>query len=65
MLELDLVLEPFLDQHFDALHPDDQLLYVKLLDEQDPDLFQWLVNASEPDEPGLRRIVSLIREKTL
>ena len=64
MLELDLILEPFLDNHFDALSDEDKLLYEQLLEEQDPDLFQWFMRGAQPDTDGLKHIVEIIRRKT-
>ena len=64
MLELDLVLKPFLDNHFDTLPDEDKVLYEQLLEEQDPDLFQWFVHGAEPATDGLKRIVEIIRERT-
>ncbi|MCL4144507.1 UNVERIFIED_CONTAM: hypothetical protein GTU68_019016 [Idotea baltica] len=60
MLELDLVLKPFLDDHFDALEEEDKLRYEKLLEEQDPDLFQWFLRGGEPENPELKRIVGIV-----
>lgn len=60
MLELDLVLKPFLDDHFDELEEGDQLSYEKLLEEQDPDLFQWFLRGAEPEDIELKRIVNII-----
>ena len=43
MLELDLLLLPFLDHQFTELNADDKLLFAQLLDSDDPELFAWLV----------------------
>ena len=63
MLELDLLLSPFLDHHFDALEDEDKQRYERLLEEQDPDLFQWLMNGVKPDDADLKRIVDIIIDK--
>ena len=60
MLELDLILKPFLDNHFDDLDPSDQKRYEQLLEEQDPDLFQWFLQGGEPENEDLKRIVHII-----
>lgn len=64
MLELDLILEPFLQNVYSDLEPDDQLLYQKLLKEEDQDLFAWLMGHKDPESPELLRIVSIIRDNT-
>ena len=63
MLELDLVLKPFLDHHFDALPQEDKQRYELLLEEQDPDLFQWFLRGGEPEDADLKRIVDIIISK--
>lgn len=64
MLELDLVLKPFLDDHFDDLDDADMQLFENLLEEQDPDLFLWFLKGGDPEDEGLLRIVNIIRGKT-
>ena len=43
MLELDLLLVPFAQEVFSDLPYQEQLLYEQLLDEEDQDLFAWLM----------------------
>lgn len=43
MWELDLMLVPFLQEAFINLSPSEKKLYVKMLSEEDQDLFIWLV----------------------
>ncbi|MCO1334935.1 succinate dehydrogenase assembly factor 2 [Microbulbifer sp. OS29] len=64
MLELDLVLLPFLDNVYETLEPEDQQRYIRLLDEQDQDLFAWFLRRQDPDDPELKRIVQIIRDNT-
>lgn len=64
MLELDLILMPFLENIYPNLTSEDQLLYQKLLQEQDQDLFAWLMNRSDPEAPDIMRIVQIIRDNT-
>lgn len=60
MLELDLLLVPFTTEAFDSLSYQDQLLYVDLLEQEDPDLFLWLMGREEPGELRFQRIIRLI-----
>lgn len=64
MLELDLVLLSFLENVYDTLDKADQRRYVKLLDEQDQDLFAWFLRREDPEDPQLLRIVQIIRDNT-
>lgn len=64
MLELDLVLMPFIENVYPGLPEADQQLYHELLEEQDQDLFTWFMRREDPAEPNLLRIVNIIRENT-
>ena len=64
MLELDLILAPFLENRYSTLSPSDQQLYSKLLEEQDQDLFAWFLRRQDPEDPDLLRIVNIIRDDT-
>lgn len=64
MLELDLVLMPFIENIYPSLDELDQLRYQQLLDEQDQDLFAWFMRREDPENPELLRIVKIIRENT-
>ncbi len=59
MLELDLLLVPFATEVFETLSRQDQLLYSDLLEEEDQDIFNWLMLRSEPSEA---RFESIIRQ---
>ncbi|SDJ56718.1 succinate dehydrogenase assembly factor 2 [Microbulbifer yueqingensis] len=64
MLELDLVLLPFLENVYDTLDEADQQSYVKLLESEDQDLFAWFLRREDPADPELQRIVQIIRDNT-
>ena len=63
MLELDLILIPFLDNHYDSLAPEDKDRYHLLLDCEDQDLFGWFLNRIVPEDVELKKIVTIVREK--
>ncbi|OON39531.1 hypothetical protein BTJ39_12810 [Izhakiella australiensis] len=63
MLELDISIMPFFRYEYDSLSDGDKQLFIRLLEHPDPDLFNWLMNHGEPDDSGLKRIVSLIQER--
>ena len=62
MLELDLILLPFLEQIYPELDADDQLRYQKLLDSEDQDMFGWFLRREDPEDPELLKIVRIIRD---
>lgn len=64
MLELDLVLLPFLENIYPALAQDDKERYWKLLECEDPDMFSWFLRRENPSDPELLKIVEIIRENT-
>lgn len=65
MLELDIPIMSFFNYDYDTLNDHDKHLFVQLLACDDPDLFGWLMNHSEPADPGLKSIIELIRERNL
>jgi antitoxin CptB len=60
MLELDLVLLPFLENHFRQLDEADQQRYEQLLTCEDQDMFSWFLTRVKPEDPDIARIVDLI-----
>lgn len=60
MLELDLILMPFVEQHLRRLPEDDQQRYVALLEQEDTDMFRWFLRAEKPEDQELARIVTMI-----
>lgn len=60
MLELDVLLVPFVQEAFRTLEPEDQDRFVKLLDCEDQDLFVWFMQRATPEDPDLARIVNII-----
>ena len=51
MLELDVLLEPFARNELANLAAHEQQVYIRLLAQQDPDIFAWLMgNAKCPDQ---------------
>lgn len=64
MLELDLVLGPFVENVYDSLTDADKELFHLLLDEQDQDMFNWFIHRHEPEGEKLQRIVAIVRENT-
>ncbi|MEM0953997.1 MAG: succinate dehydrogenase assembly factor 2 [Pseudomonadota bacterium] len=57
MLELDLVLEPFVKQRYPDIPSDDQQCYQRLLECEDTELFGWFLGRLRPEDEELAKIV--------
>ncbi len=62
MLELDLLLQPFVENTYDSLDEDDQLRFEALLEREDQQLFVWLMKREQPTDRDTQRIVQIIHE---
>lgn len=67
MLELDHLLDRFLDLGYRDLSPARRLVFVRLLGEQDQRLSDWFMSRAEPPDADLRdlvrHIVEVVRER--
>jgi len=61
MLELDMVLLPFVQRRLDALSPADQARYGRLLEHDDWDIYDWIQGRSAPPDAELEAIVAAVR----
>jgi antitoxin CptB len=64
MLELDLVLLPFLENVYPGLPQEDKERYWAMLDSEDQDMFAWFLHRHDPEDPDLKRIVKIVRDNT-
>ena len=62
MLEIDVMLMPFTQNHYQSLSENDQEAYRRLLDCEDQDIWEWLRGFRLPEDEDLARIVSRVRE---
>lgn len=60
MLELDLLLAPFLDEVFLTLDEEDKQRFYKLIECEDQEIFPWFMQKEVPEDPDLARIVDII-----
>jgi antitoxin CptB len=65
MLELDLVLEPFVLARYERLDERDRLRFQQLMSCEDQDLFAWFMQREQPEDEELRAIVGKVLEFTL
>lgn len=64
LLELDLLLAPFVEGHLDDLDATTCASYVALLANEDLDIFDWL-QAKSPPPGDLASIVAFVRAKVV
>ena len=64
MLELDVLLIPFVEEAYQGLADEDKARYRQLVDCEDPDLYTWFMEQIPPEDPDLNRIVQLVLEHT-
>ncbi|MFC3913259.1 succinate dehydrogenase assembly factor 2 [Pseudaeromonas sharmana] len=62
MLELDVILMPFLEQQWSRLLPGQQEAFVRLLEQSDLQLFRWLMRGEVPEQPEFRALIEVIRD---
>lgn len=60
MLELDLVLEPYVRARYATLDQADRAHFQALMLEEDQDLFAWFLRREQPQNPELAKIVGKI-----
>ena len=58
--EVEVLLVPFYDLCFPQLSQQDQLLFEKLLEQHDVDMFEWFTHRSVPGEQDIARIVQMV-----
>ncbi|MBX9754449.1 MAG: succinate dehydrogenase assembly factor 2 [Pseudomonas sp.] len=63
MLELDVLLVPFVREVFPTLDEVNQQRYRQLLTCEDQDMFGWFMQRNEPDDPELKLIVKMILDR--
>ena len=63
MLELDVLLAPFVEQGYDALTQQQKQDFERLLACDDPDLFAWFMGHAKSSDPVLQALVQLILDR--
>ncbi len=61
MLELDFVLERYLEEHYDAAEAQEQARFRELLTAQDPELQAWILNGVPHPDTAFRPLIGKIR----
>jgi len=63
MLELDLILSRFVSNSIPWLSAEQLAAYERLLENTDPDLFNWLMGYQSPTDKECKEIVTYIRDQ--
>lgn len=63
MLELDVLLGPFVEQGYDALSLEQKHIFERLLAADDPDLFAWFMGHAKSSDADLQAMVQLILDR--
>lgn len=63
MRELDAVLLPFVERHFEALSAADKARFEALLNLSDPELYDYLLRRNEPEDAELANLLERIRAR--
>ena len=61
MLELDFVLERYLERHFETASTREKALFQDLLTAQDPELQAWLLNGQRHPDAEVQNLIERIR----
>lgn len=61
MLELDVLFQPFVEAHYEALADTDKQTFIRLLECEDPELFAWFMGHEQCPDQQLAAMVVKVR----
>jgi len=61
MLELDVLLQSFVEAHYEQLSVEHKIIFVRLLAGEDPDLFGWFMGHEMCSDPEIAQMVIRVR----
>ncbi|GIU41972.1 hypothetical protein TUM4438_07460 [Shewanella sairae] len=61
MLELDVLFQPFVEQHYESMSAADKNVFVKLLECEDPELFAWFMGHEVCPNPAFAEMIIRVR----
>lgn len=61
MLELDVLLQPFVESQYQDLNDQDKLDFIRLLTCEDPELFAWFMGHEQCADPALAKMIIQVR----
>lgn len=62
MLELDILFFEFFDNHYDKLNESDKLLFARVLELEDTELYACMLQSHKLDDPKLMGMISRIAQ---
>ncbi|WP_111979151.1 succinate dehydrogenase assembly factor 2 [Algibacillus agarilyticus] len=62
MLELDVILRPFVDGHYESLTEFEKVVFVDLLTADDPELFAWFMGHEECKNEHFVKMINKIHK---
>jgi len=57
--EMDILLQNYLETHYDGASSEEQNVFEELLEESDLDIFSWIMQKTAPDEKYIKLIASI------
>ncbi len=61
MLELDVLFQPFVEAHYEALTDADKQTFIRLLECEDPELFAWFMGHEQCPDSQLADMIVKVR----
>jgi antitoxin CptB len=61
LLELDLLLNTYMDKVYDQLTDDEKRQFISLLDMQDQEMYEMLTGKTSPNDKGVAHLLERIR----
>lgn len=59
--ELDIYFDPYVKQHFLTAAPEEKAAFARLIEQEDPDLLDWFMAVSEPEDTELVAMVARLK----
>ena len=59
--EMDLLLQHFVEEHYDNLTAEEKITFKHLLEQSDPDIMDWIMERTEPPSVAIKHLVEIIR----
>ncbi len=60
--EMDLLLQGFIERHYDRLSDNQKLSFDDMLDEADLDILAWIMDKGRPRRDDFNAIIALLRQ---
>ena len=61
MLELDVLLQPFIEAQYQDMHDEDKQTFIRLLECEDPELFAWFMGHEQCPDALLAAMIIKVR----